>query len=264
MAQTLLFDCTTHPTPDGTWLRPDDGSGNTFEALKDEMDAHGVPWALAHGMGLGGYEEDTYAERARAAGDGILPVAFFDPDAVQTQDDVGAWLERAKDLGYVGVKIHPRLARLTYADERLPPLIMGAQRLGLAVLLCTYAWERSLRCAENSVECLARLLATVTDANLILVHAGGVRLLEHVELARAHRNVLLDLSLTLTKYEGSSIDLDLRFCFERFDERICVGSDSPEVSLANLRRRFEEFAADLPESKRENIAHRNLRTYLDL
>ena len=264
MTATPLFDGCTHPTLDGTWLREADGAGNTFENLAREMEANGVSHALAHGLGLGGYDEEAYASAARSCSDRILPIAYFDPERVPEPDDVGPWLQHIRQLGYVGFKIHPRLASLTYTDERLPPLLAGAKHAGLAPLLCTYAWTHTAAFAENTIENLGLLLAQVPEAKVILVHAGGVRLLEFVELARAHPGVLLDLSLTLTKYEGSSIDLDLAFCFQRFDRRICMGSDSPEVSLAELRRRFEHFAEGLTQEKRTNIAHANLERFLGL
>jgi hypothetical protein len=70
--------------------------------------------------------------------------------------------------------------------------------------------------------------------------------------------VLLDLSFTLCRYEGSSVDLDIRYLFQNFDQRICVGSDNPQFTLAQFRKRFDELSADLDPEKRMNAAHRNL------
>ena len=83
-------------------------------------------------------------------------------------------------------------------------------------------------------------------------------MLELAEVARSFPSLLLDLSFTLCKYEGSSVDADLRFLFRRFDRRICVGSDDPEFSLGDLRRRFDELSEGLDEGRRERIGWGNL------
>jgi len=74
--------------------------------------------------------------------------------------------------------------------------------------------------------------------------------------------VLLDLSFTLCKYEGSSIDLDIRYLFEKFDRRICIGSDSPEFDLSKLRQRFNQLTEGLDIVKKKNIGFQNLQAYV--
>jgi hypothetical protein len=66
----------------------------------------------------------------------------------------------------------------------------------------------------------------------------------------------------MCKYKGSSVDLDVRFLFENFDRRICIGSDSPEFSLDVMRERFDFFAHGLPGEKIRNIANLNLSRFL--
>jgi len=81
---------------------------------------------------------------------------------------------------------------------------------------------------------------------------------------RFHKNLLLDLSFTIMKYEGSSIDLDIRFMFRNFDRRICIGTDHPEYSPAALEKRFSFFSQGLSEEKKQNIAYMNLTGFLGI
>jgi predicted TIM-barrel fold metal-dependent hydrolase len=74
----------------------------------------------------------------------------------------------------------------------------------------------------------------------------------------------MDLSMTMMKYEGSSIDQDIRFLFRSFDRRIAIGTDYPEYSLERVRARFEYFSEGLPQEKKENVAHRNLSRFLGM
>ena len=94
------------------------------------------------------------------------------------------------------------------------------------------------------------------------MHSGTVRLLEMIEIARSYKNILLDLSFTLCKFENSSIDLDIKFACNTFDQRICIGSDYPEFSFKKLRERFEFFTNDLSIEKSENIGYKNILNYI--
>ncbi len=99
-------------------------------------------------------------------------------------------------------------------------------------------------------------------SKIILLHGDDVNILGLMEICRPYQNVLLDLSFTLCRYEGSSVDLDLRFLFQNFDQRVCVGSDNPNFSLAQFRRRFDELTAGLDQEKGLNAAHRNLQSFI--
>jgi len=70
--------------------------------------------------------------------------------------------------------------------------------------------------------------------------------------------------MTICKYEGSSIDLDLEFMFQQFDRRICIGSDFPEYTLAKLRERFKLLSKNIDLKKKENITFRNISSFCDL
>jgi predicted TIM-barrel fold metal-dependent hydrolase len=88
--------------------------------------------------------------------------------------------------------------------------------------------------------------------------------MKYAELVRHNTNLLLDLSMTFMKYEGSSVDEDLTFLFSSFDRRICLGTDHPEWSHLQLRTRFEEVVAKtgIPEEKQKNIAYENLERFI--
>ena len=262
-----IFDCLTHPTLDGGWLDARHGSANTVERLAQEMASADVRWAFAVGMGpgVGGYDEEAFAEHVRSHGPGVAlyPVAFVDFGQVTQPDAMEPYVRRLRDLGYAGIKIHPRLAGVGLDDDRVLEAVRAAHGLGLATLICTYLYGGAPS-GPAALDALAGLLDRTEDERVILAHAGATHLLSVAELARAHDNVLLDLSFTLCKYEGSSVDLDIAFLFRSFDRRICVGSDSPEFSPQRLRRRFEHFAHGLSEEKAENVAYKNLFAFAGL
>jgi len=261
-----LFDSLTHPTPNGDWLNPKYHGTNTFEALLKQMRTENVNWCFAVGMGptVGNYEEETYARLVRSYSENLFPIAFLDFQRLGSVVEIDNYLGKLKSLGYVGIKIHPRLSQITYDHFLMAPLLRRAGSAGLLVLLCSYCYEPNQRCIRNNLEQLQGLLLSVSPTRIIILHGGSVRLLEMAEVIRSCDNLLLDLSYTMCKYEGSSLDLDIKFLFRRFDQRICVGSDNPEFSLAELRRRFNFFSEGVPEEKLIRIAHGNLLDFLKL
>jgi predicted TIM-barrel fold metal-dependent hydrolase len=265
MLEVPIFDSLTHPTMNGAWLRPEVTGRNTVRRLLEEMEANDVRWALAVGMeGIGNYDATRYAAFIRSQSEKLLPVAYLNLGAITQRRDLIDEVNRISRLGYVGVKIHPRLSGVTYAHPYMVEAIQRSNAAHLLVVLCTYGYEVSARCAENTVDRLIELLSQVPDARLVLAHAGTVRLLELSHATRGLRDVLIDLSFTLCRYAGSSLDLDIKYLFRTLDTGVCIGSDSPEFTLFDLRQRFTALAGELGLEQRANIAYKNLRRLVEM
>jgi predicted TIM-barrel fold metal-dependent hydrolase len=258
-----LFDSLTHPTLDGTWI----GSvpcKNTLEQLESEMAANNVEWAFAVGMkDIGGYALEAYADYIRAASEKVFPIAYYDFDESDTGREIVRKLESVSRYGYLGIKLHPGFSGIDLRSKGLREVLCEAGSRELPVLLCTFLHRQTYNAIPCSYLDFGPLLASLPQTSrIILLHGGDVNLLALMEISRPYRNVLLDLSFTLCRYEGSSVDLDIRYLFHHFDQRICVGSDSPQFSLAQLRRRFDELSAGLDREKSLNAAHRNLQSFI--
>ena len=260
-----IFDCLAHPTIDGNWIMPRYAYESKKEILLSQMQEANVKWAFAVGMeGIGSYSQIEFIKCFNDITDySLYPVAYFDPCSHITYNDLKKELIIIKNLGYRGIKLHPRMSDFSFADANISTVIKIANDFNLITFLCTYPYSNNKAC-ENTPEKLMELLKKIDKAKVILLHSGSVRLLEYMEIARAFSNVLLDLSLTICKYEGSSIDMDISFLFKHFDRRIAIGSDFPEFSLKKLRERFEYFTLNLLKEKAENIAHKNIMDFCKL
>lgn len=258
-----IFDSLTHPTFNGDWILPKYSSGiASIEKLIEDMDKSNISHAIACGMkDIGGYDSIEYSKLISKHSDRLFAVAFCDFEGIH---NVKKYLVEIKKLGYIGIKIHPRISAITLKDSLVNEVIKYCKELDLIVFLCTYFYSTAISSSENNPESLVKLLAKTYPAKIVLVHSGAVRLLEFMEIARAFDNVLLDLSLTFLKYDGSSIDTDIKFMFEKFDRRICIGTDFPEFNHYQLRQKFNSFAKNLPNEKSINIANKNLLNYLKI
>ena len=259
-----IIDSLTHPTIDTNWILPQYPQKSAIDKLISNMDHCNISHALAVGMkGIGQYDEKQYIDFIKPHTHRLIPIAFFDLNDDLTLADISHKLSTIKILGYKGIKLHPRISNFKLQNPLLAPIIKQANELQLSVLLCTYFYSQSSN-SFNNIEQLANLIFKLDGAQVILLHAGTVRLLETIEIARANNNVLLDLSLTICKYKGSSLDLDIQFAFNSFDKRICIGSDFPEFSGSELRERFNFYAKNIQKNKMENIAFRNILKFLQL
>jgi len=258
MSVLPILDSLAHPTMTGNWGRHQGVC--SFESLATALDATGYSGACAVGLaGIEGYEHEAFIDACRPHGK-LVPIAGYDP----ATPDAHKTIERLKRIGYRGLKLHPRYSRVTMNLRSLIPIFRAAGDLDLTVFYCTYL-HGPLTCypRRDPFYDLVRLLEQAPSTRVVLVHGGDVSLMRYAELVRFNSNLLLDLSLTIMKYAGSSLDMDIRFLFSQFDRRICIGTDYPEYSHTDLRRRFEELSAGLLEDKRENIAFKNLGSFLN-
>lgn len=263
MNEIPIFDSLTHPTLDGNWILPRYPYVSDIQKLKRQMQISNTRWAFAVGMrDIGGYCQDNFINFIKSNSDSestLFPIAYLHPEN-KTLNQIRDELKTIKQSGFVGIKMHPRISNFQFSNH-IANTIKEANLVGLSVLLCTYCYGQG-NASKNTPDILMEMLQQCSGSKVMLLHAGSVRLLEYMEIARVFSNVLLDLSLTLCKYEGSSLDLDISFMFKNFDRRICIGSDFPEFSLMKLRERFEYFSEELDVVKIENIAHKNILNFL--
>lgn len=253
-----LFDTLAHPTLSATWLNSGKDAG--FDALAASLDDAGYLGAAAVGIwGVEGYSDEAFVQQCRRH-HRLVPVAGFNPEHANS---VASEMQRLRALGYGAIKIHPRFTELDLAGPRLGRTLAAAAEHDLVVFFCTYQHCGIERYPdEDPFFSLVRALKAAPKAKVVLLHGGDVQLLRYAELVRFNDNLLLDLSLTIMKYAGSSLDADLGFLFRRFDRRICVGSDHPEYGHRQLRARFEGLAAGVAREKAENIAFRNILSFI--
>jgi len=257
-----IFDSLTHPTLNNDWILPRYPQVSNIDKLLKDMEQYNITKALAVGMkSIGNYSDKKYIDFILSKTDRLIPIAFFDVNKFNNTDDIKKHLNYLKRLGYIGIKLHTRIGNFELTHKLLPYIINYANKFSMTTLLCTYFYNSINESHINNTSNLIALLEKTQKSKIILLHGGNVKLLEFMEITRAYKNILLDLSLTLVKYKGSSIDLDISFLFKYFDQRICIGSDHPEISIKDLRLRFNEFSKNISYEKASNIAHKNLSSF---
>ena len=245
-----LFDALAHPTLKGQWYNQVELDAS-FSSLTHQLEEHGYLGACAVGMSnIAGYHSAQFMEVCQQY-PRLFPVAGW---VSQEEKNIQKEIQTLVKMGYKAIKIHPRFMELSSEDSILHHIVEVAVDHELIIFYCSYFYTTVLRFPfMDPLYSLAAMLKKIPQAKVIIVHGGGVDLLRYAELVRHNPNLLLDLSLTLMKYKNSSIDQDLQFLFESFDQRICIGSDFPEYDLAAVRARFEYFSKNMANRHIQNL-----------
>lgn len=248
------FDSLVHVTRDGHWINGRDDA--SCSRLVAELDRAGVSRACL--VGLDGVVDNRYIlECASTSSDRLVPVAGLDPSRFSDHDAVVEEVAGLAREGFAGVKLHPRLNGYDPLDSRVAEAIRIASDHQLIVFLDTLFRQRG-HSTSGAADIVDRLAHECAGASMVLLHGGGPALLDVAEVVRLHPALTLDLSFTLLRYAGSSLDADLRWVMTRLDQRTVIGSDMPEYTPAEAFSRAERLAEGIPAEKWANIAYRNL------
>jgi predicted TIM-barrel fold metal-dependent hydrolase len=192
----------------------------------------------------------------------LIPIGSINPAKYTSETDVSAAVEELASSGCAGLKLHPRLNGFDPRDRLCIVAIRAAAQYGLVVYLDTL-FRQPAAAMPSAPEIVDDLAHSCPDGPIVLLHGGGASLLEMSEVVRMHPRLVLDVSHTLLRYAGSSLDLDLRFVFQTLDRRLVLGSDFPEYTPQQAVDRFEALAAGVGPEKRANILFNNLVRLFD-
>lgn len=255
----MFYDSLAHPTLNGKWINGDGDSFASFVALIEREKLKG---ACVCGLpGVGQYEHKSFFDASKIDRR-LFPIASLTKTSISK---IVKELNYVKKIGYRAIKIHPRFLGIFFSAEQLEEIFTHCSRLNLIVYYCSY-YHSSIDSMpfEDPYWELVKAIKNSPNIKLVIVHGGGVRLLEYCELARFSDNILIDLSLTLMKYDGSSIDKDIQFLFKHFDRKIVVGSDHPEWEIMSLKKKIKKLLKGISFEKKNNILFKNIISFLGI
>ena len=251
-----LFDTNAHP--DEAIRR---GLISSYGAFAER--ARGLGWIGAAAVALPETDPRFHARMCAEDPDFFFPVAPWRSGA---SGDVVRRFSVLVDAGFRAVKVHPRFGGPAFSSDEFRQLAACSASSQTVLFVCTYPFgpARS-RLGDHILDDLEQALADNPGLRLVLLHGGGPDLLRYAEFARANpAEVLIDLSLTLMKYRGSSIDLDIAFLVEMFDQRISFGSDYPWYTPEEVAQRVAYFVKDTSQEKAANSAHHSAMNFLGI
>lgn len=259
----MIIDMNVHVTPHGEWLNSRHSADE--DELLVQLDDAGVDKAAL--VGIPDFSPtDFVLDVCRRHPERLVPVGSFNP----VEYSFGAVAKGARDMlmdrGLVGVKLHPRLGQFDLLDPRIGAFLeeIESWAVPLKVWICTLLHYRGGKLSASPVEVLHRVVSEHPSLTFILAHAGGPHILALASAIRDCPNVSLDLSWTLVKYAGSSLDLDISYLANTFDRRMVFGSDFPEVRVGDAVGRLMRLLEGAKPEARTSLLSTNAARILGI
>jgi len=265
----MVIDFHTHIFPDsiaGRTIKKLEGISNskaysngTLAGLKKSMKENKIDISVVLPVVTKPSQFDTvntYAAEITGK-EGIISFGGIHPDALDYKEQ----LEKIKELGLLGIKLHPDYQAMYIDDERMIRVILSAVELGLIVVIhagMDIGMPDPVRCTpERAAKMLDRVERS--DAKIVLAHTGGYARWDEVEEYIVGRNVWIDISYSLGIIEDKQF---MRIVQNHGADRTLFATDSPwggqKETLEHLRK------LDFSEEELERICCTNAMGLLGL
>lgn len=220
----MIIDAHTHIHPDAHGFGPQKDA--SVEALLANLKAAGISKAVV--LAIEPRMPNAYVAEQCAAHPELIGFVSLNPLQPET---VAGTLQTFVGSGRMhGVKLHPRLQGFTI--EHLPAIIsLVEQAAAYRVPILFDAFPHgSSYFRTQEVRMIHEVAQAVPQADIIMAHSGGVKVIDGLMVVKANRNVVVDVSFTPFWCAGSTVMSDLAYALRKIGpDRILHGSDSPEV-----------------------------------
>lgn len=231
----------------------------TLSGLKGSMKANNIDISVIMPVVTKPTQFDSVNDyAAKITGkEGVISFGGIHPD----NEDYREKLERIRELGLPGIKLHPDYQKAFIDDPKMVRIIKYSVELGLIVLIhagLDIGLPDPVHCPPQRT---ASMLSQIDDENakIVLAHMGGYDMWDEVEEYLIGKNVWLDTSYSFGKV---SDDQFIRMIRNQGADRILFASDSP---WGGQRESLEYLLKlDLTEEELERIMYRNAEELLGL
>lgn len=149
--------------------------------------------------------------------------------------------EGIEKLGFIGLKLHPRLQGFNLDCKSTVRLVKYAGEMNVPVIIDAFPDGTYIMKGFSSLS-YANLALRCPETRIIWAHMGGHHTIEFMMLAKRLQNVFFDFSYSLLYFQGSSIPIDMVYAMRsmKFD-RIFYGSDYPDRTVENSLQMSTNF-----------------------
>ena len=174
-------------------------------------------------------------------------------------DDALSELERIKEMGLLGVKLHPDYQGFNVDDERLKPLYKKISELGLITIFHAGFDYGFAPPYGATPEKMARALKWFDGTHVIAAHWGGINCNEDVIKHLCGKDIYFDVSFgysMMPKYYAQKI-MELHT-----PDKMLFGTDTPWHTPDMEKRLLDSL--NLSDEDMNKITHKNAQKLLGL
>lgn len=199
------------------------------------------------------------SEKNDQSGQTLIPFASVHP----YEDGWREWLRKIKDMGFLGIKLHPDYQEFYVDDPRMEAFYKEIASLGLIMVFHAGVDVVSPNDVHASTKRIKNVLPLLEKCKTVLAHMGGHAVEEEVlELLCGH-DIYFDNS-----YDFNKVDKDLakKMFLKHTPDRILFGTDSPWCSQKLLLDYFrDDFAKGfLSKADTDRVLYKNASKLLEM
>ncbi len=228
----------------------------TVSGLKDSMQKHGVTASVVLNIATNAHQQKSVNDFAASINDNKTVFAFG--SVYPFSEDAFFELERIKQLGLKGIKLHPDYQGFNVDDERLMPLYKKISELGLITVFHAgfdYGFAPPYGATPDK---MARALEWF-DTPVVAAHWGGINCNEDVIKYLCGKNVYFDVSFgygMMPRYYAEKI-MQLHT-----PDKMLFGTDTP-WHTPDMEMRLLNNLELTPEDM-DKITHKNAQKLLGI
>lgn len=246
-----------------THLHLDDAFDGTAQGavqeLHRQMEAANVTKAIVLHLEIQPWSAEEVAEALLLSSKlyGFINVHPYSEDAAL---QLRAGIEK---LGYIGLKLHPRLQGFDVDDSRTVQLVNIAGEMGVPVLVDAFPDGTHILQGFSPVKyaCLAK---KCPNTKIIIAHMGGHYVIDFMMLAKRIPNMYFDFSYSLLYYQSSTIPIDMVYAMRSMKfNRVFYGSDYPDRTISSSLEMSIKFlqSQELEREQLDKIMFRNAQEF---
>jgi uncharacterized protein len=240
---------------------------HTIPNLIAEMDllniAKAIVLPIAYGFPYGDDVTEWYMDAIEKSGQGdrFIILGSVKPTLPESIEKI----KQFKLKGVKGIKVHPNISLFTPDDKLAWAFYEECSRLQLPLLIhCGLVGKESADSTQMmgytgrhaDIKHFYEPVSAFPGLRWVLCHAGGLQNEQAIAIARANKNVWLDI-------QGQSVDNIRRMIAELGPERLMFGSDWPFFAVAALLARLL-IATEGDDKVRNMLYSENARRFWGL
>lgn len=227
----------------------------TVTGLKNIMKRDGIDKSVALAIATNEKQQKSVNDFIKSQEcEEIIPFGSVYPDAPDCLEE----LERIKDMGIKGIKLHPEYQQFFVDDEKMKPVYKKASQLGLIILF--HAGEdMGYPAPYHATPQRLRKAAKWIDTPMVCAHWGSANMGEDVLKYLCDIPVYFD---TAFGYAAMPKDRAQRILEKKGADYILFGSDCPWHAPVWDIRMIESL--DISKTDKEKIYHINAKKLLEL
>ena len=222
----------------------------TVLGLKDSMKKGGVDASVVLNIATNAHQQHSVNDFAASINDNKTIFSFG--SVFPFSEDAFSELERIKELGLKGVKLHPDYQGFFIDDEKTYPIIEYAAKLGLIIVYhagLDLGIRGQIRCTPLRAR---KMLRQIGYDKIVLAHMGSHALSGDVMDVLCGENVYFDTSFSLGKMPDSHVYEIIK---THGENKILFGTDCPWDCQKDDVLYFNNL--DLTEEVKEKILYKN-------